>query len=226
MLDTVVFDESWRNIKVSAHTDLYAYDPEDGALLFISLAGNEQAVKAISSAIIAHKTVSIRREGEPERLLNGNPAPRYRIMSTKLAGGPLHQIVADARFYLNNESDSRLVIIPAETPVHEVIYNQVLVNLASPLIPAWAQWVCDRLQQMDRVRDMAGTLRVTEVSVNESTIDEIVSGGIRNGQINFNGQGGAYAGVHQRRDRLSPGFRRDSSPEDPNRSPAPLSTWS
>ena len=99
MLDTVVFEECWRNIKVSAYTDLYAYDPEDGAVLFISLAGNEQAVKAISSAIIACKTFGIRREGQPEHLLNGHPASRYRIMSTKLAGGSLHQIVADSRFW-------------------------------------------------------------------------------------------------------------------------------
>jgi hypothetical protein len=41
MLDTVVFEECWRNIKVSAYTDLYAYNSEDGAVLVISLAGNE-----------------------------------------------------------------------------------------------------------------------------------------------------------------------------------------
>jgi len=55
MLDIVVFEEYWRSIKVSAYTDLYAYDPEDEALLFISLSGNEQAVKAISSAVIVHR---------------------------------------------------------------------------------------------------------------------------------------------------------------------------
>jgi len=196
MLDNVVFEEYWRNIKVSAYTDLYAYDPEDGALLFISLAGNEQAVKAMSSAIIACKTISISSEGQPELLLNGHPASRYRIMSTKLAGGPLHQIVADARFYLNNESDSRLVIIPAETPLHAAVYTQVLANLASPLIPAWAEWLCNRLQEMERLREMAGTLKVVEVAVHDRIVDEIISEGIRLGQINFIEQGGAYAGVH------------------------------
>jgi len=196
MLDTVVFEEYWRNIKVSAYTDLYAYDPEDGAVLFISLAGNEQAVKAISSAIIACKTFIVRRDGQPEHLLNGHPASRYRIMSTKLAGGPLHQIVADARFYANSESDSRLVIISEEREVHEAIYAQVLAPLASPIIPAWAQWACDRFEQMDRLREMGGTLKVAEVRVDEKIIDEIISEGIRMGQINFNEQGGAYAGVH------------------------------
>ncbi len=132
MLDTVVFEECWRNIKVSAYTDLYAYDPEDGAVLFISLAGNEQAVKAISSAIIACKTVTVRREGQPEHLLNGHPASRYRIMSTKLAGGSLHQIVADSRFWVNSNTESRLVIIPADTQPHEAIYSQVLAPLGFP----------------------------------------------------------------------------------------------
>jgi len=196
MLDIVVFEEPWRNIKVSAYTDLYAYDPEDGAVLFISLAGNEQAVKAISSAIIACKTFGIRREEQPEHLLNGHPASRYRIMSTKLAGGSLHQIVADARFWVNLDSESRLVIIPTDTQPHEAIYSQVLTPLASPVIPAWAQWVCDRLEQMDRLREMAGTLRVAKVVADDRIIDEIVSEGIRTGQININKQGEAYAGVH------------------------------
>ncbi len=196
MLDTVVFEEYWRSIKVSAYTDLYAYDPEDGAVLFISLAGNEQAVKAISSAIIACKTFAVRRERQPENLLNGHPASRYRIMSTKLAGGSLHQIVADARFYVNSGAESRLVIIPVDTQAHEAIYSQVLAPLASPVTPAWAQWLCDRLEQADRLREMAGTLRVVEVSVNDLIVDDIVSEGIRMGQINFNKQGGAYAGVH------------------------------
>jgi len=196
MLHTVVFEEYWRNIKVSVYMDLYAYDPEDGAVLFISLAGNEQAVKAISSAIIACKTVSIESEGQPELLLHGHPASRYRIMSTKLAGGPLHQIVADTRFYLSNDSDSRLVIIPTETPMHAGIYSQVLGSLASPLIPAWAEWLCNRLQAMDRQREMAGTLRVVEVAVDDHVVDEIISEGIQMGQIHFNEQGGAYAQFH------------------------------
>jgi hypothetical protein len=196
MLDTVVFEEPWRKIKVSAYTDLYAYDPEDGAVLFISLAGNEQAVKAVSSAIVACKTFSVRREGQPEHLLSGHPASRYRIMSTKLAGGSLHQIVADSRFWANFNTESRLVIVPADAQPHEAIYSQVLAPLASPVIPAWAQWVCERLQQIDVLTEMAGTLRVVDVVVDERTIDEIVSEGIRMGQINFNKQGEAYAGVH------------------------------
>jgi len=195
MLDTVVFEECWRNIKVSAYTDLYAYNVEDGAVLFISLAGNEQAVKAISSAIIAYKTVIIRREGQPEHLLHGHPVSRYRIMSTKLAGGSLHQIVVDSRFWINSNTESRLVIIPTDTQPHKAIYSQVLAPLASPMIPAWGQWAFDRLQQMDRLREMAGTLRIVEVAVDERVVDEIVSEGIRMGQINFN-EGGAYAEVH------------------------------
>jgi hypothetical protein len=193
MLDTVVFKEYWRNIKVSAYTDLYAYDPEDGALLFISLAGNEQAVKAISSAIIACKTISIRCEGEPEHLLDGHPGSRYRIMSTKLAGGPLHQIVADSRFHVNSDKDSRLVVVSEGAQMQEAIYAQVLAPLASPLIPSWAQWLCDRLQEIDRLREMTGTLRVAEVSVDETIVDDIVSDGIRMGRIKFNEQGGIHA---------------------------------
>jgi hypothetical protein len=196
MLDTVVFENFWQNIKVSAYADLYAYDPENGALLFMSLAGNEQAVKAISSAIIACKTVGIRRDCEPEYLIHGHPASQYRIMSTKLPGGSLHQIVADARFFVMSDEESCLVVIPADMQSHEAIYAQVLAPLASPAVPAWSQWLCDRLQQMDRLAEMAGTLRVVEVRVDDRVVDEIVSESIRMGTINFNEQGEAYAGVH------------------------------
>jgi hypothetical protein len=196
MLDRVVFEEYWNHIEVSAYTDFYAYDPENGAVLFMSLAGNEQAVKAISSAIIACKAVSIRREGEPEHIMDGHPASRYRIISTKLAAGSLHQIVADARFYTRSDAESRLVIIPPDVEPHEAIYAQVLAPLASPLIPAWAQWIYGRLQQMDRITEMAGTMGVVEARVDDHIVDELVSEGIRMGQIYFNEQGESYAGIH------------------------------
>jgi hypothetical protein len=62
--------------------------------------------------------------------------------------------------------------------------------------PAWAKWLCHRFEQMDRLKEMAGTLRVVEVAVDDRTIDELISEGVRMGQINFNEQGGAYAGDH------------------------------
>lgn len=196
MLDTVVFENFWQNIKVSACIERYAHDPENDALLFISLAGNEQAVKAISSAIVACKTVGIRREGQSEHLVHGHPASRYRIMSTKLPGGSLHQIVADTRFYANSDGQSRLIVIPDDTQSHEQVYSQVLASLGSPVIPEWSQWIYDRLHQMGRIREMAGPLKVIEVSADDHIFDELVSEGIRMGQIHFNKQGGSYARIH------------------------------
>lgn len=196
MLDLVVFENFWQNIKVSAYTDRYGYDPENDALLFISLAGNEQAVKAISSAIVACKTVGIKCEGQSELLLHGHPAVRYRIVSTKLPGGSLHQIVVDTRFYANSDGESRLVVIPDDTQPHEQVYSQVLASFGSPVIPEWSQWIYDRLHQMGRIREMAGPLKVREVSVDDRIVDELVSEGIRMGQIYFDEQGGSYAGIH------------------------------
>jgi hypothetical protein len=196
MLDLVVFENVWQNIKVSAYTDRYAHDPENEALLFISLAGNEQAVKAVSSAMIACKTVGIRREGRSEQLVHGHPACRYRIMSTKLASGRLHQIVADTRFYSNSDGQPRLIVIPDDRQPHEWIYSQVFASLGSPVISEWSQWIYDRLHQVGRIREMAGPLKVIEVGADEHIVDELVSEGIRMGQIYFNEQGGSYAGIH------------------------------
>jgi hypothetical protein len=117
-------------------------------------------------------------------------------MSTKLLGGSLHQVVADTRFYGNSEGDSRLLVIPIDRQPHEAVYSEILAPLPSPVIPAWSHWIYGRLQEMERIREMAGTLKVAEVRVDDHIVDELVSEGIRMGQISFNEQGGSYAGIH------------------------------
>ena len=46
------------------------------------------------------------------------------------------------------------------------------------------------------MRQMAGTLEVVEVSADETTVDEIVSEGVRTGRISLDRIGGTYAGIH------------------------------
>jgi hypothetical protein len=185
MLDQVIFEVYWKGIKVSAYTDLYAYNPEDSSLLFISLAGTEQAVKAISSAIIGCQTVSIRREGNTEILVHGHPATRFRVLSTKLPGGAVHQLVADTRFFGTSDTEAHLVVIPQDQDVCRVVYSQVLTHLTSPLIPEWAAWICGQLKDMDQMREMEGTLRVVAISADEATVDQIISEGVRMRRISL-----------------------------------------
>lgn len=196
MLDQVVFEEYWRGIKVSAYTDRYAYDPENTSLLFISLAGTEQAVKAISSAVLGYRSLSIFREGNSEIEVTGHPASHFRVLSTKLPSGAVHQLVVDTRFLSNEGTESRLVIIPQSEGISRVVYAQILAHLASPLMPEWAAWICKQLTDRDLMRQMDGTLRVVEVSASESVVDEIISEGVKAGRISLNITGGTYAGIH------------------------------
>lgn len=196
MLDQVIFEDFWRGIKVSAYTDRYAYDPENASLLFISLGGTDQAVKALSSAIIGCRALSIRRDGNEDIEVNGHPASHFRVLSAKLPGGAVHQLVVDTRFFGNEDSGSRLVIIPRSEDVSTIVYSQLLIHLASPLIPEWAAWICEQLRDRDLMRQMDGSLDVVEVSVSESTVDEIVSEGVRAGQISLDRRGGAHARIH------------------------------
>jgi hypothetical protein len=196
MLDRIVFEPYGRGIKVSAYTDRYAYDLEDNSLVFIALAGTEQAVKAISSAIIGGRTVSIIHETNAEISVTGDPASHFRVLSTKLPGGAVHQLVVDTRFFGNENSESRLVIIPQSDDVPRVVHSQVLAHLASPLLPEWVPWICGQLKEVDRMRVMEGTLRVAQVSANEATVDQIVSQGLRTRRISLDGAGGTYVGFH------------------------------
>ena len=196
MLDRIVFEPYGRGIKVSAYTDQYAYDPEDNSLSFISLAGTEQAVKAISSAIIDAQTVSIMDADNSEILLDGHPATHFRILSTKLPGGAVHQIVADTRFFGSDAAGAHLVIVPQDEDASRVVYSQVLTHLASPLLPEWAAWIGGQLTDLDRMWEMDGTLRVAQVSADEAMVDQIVSQGLRTGQICLDEGGGTHAGFH------------------------------
>jgi hypothetical protein len=196
MLDHVVFEEPWRGIKVSVHTDRYAYDLDDNSLVFISLAGTEQAVKAISSAIIGGQTVSIMGADNSEILLDGHPATHFRVLSTKLPTGAVHQLVADTRFFGASQTEAHLVVIPPDQDLSKVVYRQVLTHLASPLLPEWVPWICGQLTNMDRMREMKGTLRVAQVSADEATVDQIVSQGLRTRRISLDGAGGTHVGFH------------------------------
>lgn len=196
MLEQVVFEDYWRGIKVLAYTDLYAYDPENDSLLLISLAATEQAVKAISSAIIGGQTVTIRDEGDKEIPVNGHHASHFRVLSTKLPGGAVHQLVADTRFFAHDEGEAHLVVIPQNQDVSEVVYSQFLTHLASPLIPEWAERICRELKDMEEMREMEGTFKVVEISADEATVDQIIAEGVRMGRINLYGTGGTYAGIH------------------------------
>jgi hypothetical protein len=195
MLDQVVFQEYWGGIKVSVYTDRYAYDSSDDSLLFISLAGTEQAVKAVSSALIGHRIVNITRQGNREIQLHGSPAAHLRVLSTKLPSGAVHQLVADTRFF-GNDTQENCVIIPQGEDLSTVVYSQVLSRLASPLIPEWAPWICAQLKEQGLIQEMAGTLNVVKARIDEPVVDEIISEGVRTGRISLDQTGGTYAGNH------------------------------
>jgi hypothetical protein len=196
MLAQVVFEEDWQGIKVSAYTNLYTYAPQTDSLLFISLAGAEQAVKAISSAIIGNKTVSIKREGDTDIVVSAHPASRFRVLSTKHPGGAVHQLVADAGFFEHEDGGEQLVMIPPNEDTATVVYSQVLAHLASPLVCHWAEWICGQLTDRGHMRELEGTLRVAEIAASEATVDEIISAGVRAGLISLDETGGNHVGFH------------------------------
>jgi hypothetical protein len=195
MLDQVIFQEYWGGIKVSAYTDRYAYDPSDDSLLFISLAGTEQAVKAVSSATIGCRIVSIKREDNREIGLHRSPAAHLRVFSAKLPTGAVHQLVVDTRFF-GNDTMEHCILVPQGEELPRVVYSQMLSHLASPLIPEWAPWICEQLKEQGLIQEMAGTLNVVKARIDEPVVDEIISEGIRTGRISLNKQGDSHAGIH------------------------------
>jgi hypothetical protein len=140
--------------------------------------------------------VSVKADGKRAIQVSGNPAAHVRVFSTKLPNGALHQIVADTRFLDSKDTRGRLVVCPQNEDLLTVVHSQALACLASPLIPDWAAWICGQLKRRGLMREMAGTMRVVELHVDEATVDAIVSEGVRARRISLKGKGTRHVGFH------------------------------
>jgi len=197
MLERVCFVDSRNGNHVEVYTDGYAYDPVSMSLHLVSLAGNDSAVKAVSAAIIGHREVNIHREGKPTLDLSAHYGISYRILSVKLDCGAVHQIVADERFFHPSDQGDHLLVAPPEKELPEVVYQRVLSHVASPLLPEWAEWICSRLSEQRRLKELEGTVKVVEVRAEEYALDQIVSEGIAEKQIELSDRGGIHARLNQ-----------------------------
>ncbi|MFA5032778.1 MAG: hypothetical protein WC614_07145 [bacterium] len=181
MIEKVRYSDDEKRISVEAFTDGYAYD-QYSRLYLLSVAGYDSSVRAITSAFLSWKSVDILTE-KPISLSKGY-AEKYRVLSTKVGNGLLHQIVLADNFFNSSRGD-KLLYIDNEKQTPEIIYNSIKKSYSVPLIPEWSLWLYRRLAQENCLEELRGTKKVIRLNADEEKLDSIVSEGVKNNEISF-----------------------------------------
>lgn len=182
MLEKVRYTDHWKGVDVEAYTDGYAYDGYS-YLYLMSVGGYEARVKAITSALVSGREIDI--IGQNPLALSQDFTQKYRILSTKLESGLLHQVVLAEGFLKSSDKGSKLLYIDKEEHAPEIVYNSIKKNYSVPLILEWSGWLYKKIKQEDCLEELSGTRKVIRLSVSEEELDSFVSEGMKSGEIDF-----------------------------------------
>ena len=181
MLEKVRFRDYDRGLDVEAYTNGYAYD-EYSCPYLLSVGGRDSTVKAVTSALVGGRTVEIMSNRIIE--LNKSYDTRYRILSGRLPGSSLHQVVAEEGFFRSGDTPETLLYVENDNPA-QLVYEAVRGGYPVPVVPDWVDWLYGKLRTKGHVRELKGTLKVLRLSVNEGILDSLISEGVGNGEISF-----------------------------------------
>ncbi len=183
MLEKVQYCNYHRNILVEAYTDAFVFDRYKQVVL-LSLVGQDSAVKSISSAMVSGRELQIsQREGNIT--IEADRNTHYRILSSKLPSGLLHQLVVAEDFLKSENSGRKLIFIPAGTSPAEAVFHHLQQTFAITAIPEWSSWLYERLKEQELIEELEGTVQAVRLWVHEKALDELISEGVRKKEIRF-----------------------------------------
>jgi len=199
MLEKVRHYDHCRGIHIECHTDGYSYS-EYNELYLLSVVGFDSAVKGITSAAVSGREIEIL--SDYVIIIYANRHENYRILSTKLPSGLLHQIVAVESFF-TEEGASKIIYVAESQSVEEAVYHKLQQTYTVPAIPEWAGWLYQKLTENGLVEEFKGTIKVLQLKVHEKSLDELVSEGVKNKEIFFAERRVEDVRTDQQRDGLS-----------------------
>lgn len=176
------YADYYKGVSVEAFTDGYAYD-RYSYLYLLSVAGHDSNVKAITSALVSGRTVEILSEDVIEA--GTAYGKKYRILSTRTPSGLLHQVVLADGLLRSPDGHERLIYVDQEEDVAGAVHEAVRDGYPVPLIPEWSDWLCDRLRKDSYLEELYGKRKVLRLNLSEESLDSMISGGVRNGEIDF-----------------------------------------
>ena len=182
MLERIGYSDYEGGIAVEAFTDGYAFD-EYSRIHLLSVAGHDSSVKAITSALVCGRDLNIRSKNPIE--VGYCFGQQYRILSTKLPDGRLHQLVLAEGFLSSGEKQKTLLYVDDGHDAHEQVYEAVRNQCPVPVIPDWSEWLYERLKEKNYLQELNGTKKVLMLNVEEESLDELISDGVKSGEITF-----------------------------------------
>ena len=177
--------DSTKGIHVEAFTDGFIYDKWEQIYL-LSVAGQDSAVKAITSCVISGIPIEVITE-EKEIDLNSIYREEYRIISAKLPSDLTHQVVFANQFFEDNGDEEKLVFVGAglgNDPA-TVTFHKIQRSFPVPLIPEWKDWLYKVLKEEEVVEELQGNIQCLKLKVNEVMLDSIISEGVACGELVF-----------------------------------------
>jgi hypothetical protein len=182
MLEKVRYVDHYRGINVEAFTDGYAYG-EYGDLYLLSVGGHDGNVKAITSAAVSGNRIQILSKEVIEAWAAFRQ--KYRIISAKMPGGLLHQLVFAESICMPPDGREKLLYVDGHEHPSRAVYQAVRSGYPVPLIPEWSQWLYETLRRENHVEELLGNRKVLRLRLNEELLDSLVSEGVRDGEITF-----------------------------------------
>ena len=181
MLEKVRLWDYRQGFNIGAYTDGYSYE-EYGRLYLLSVVGQDSSVKAITSGLVSSREAEIL---STQAISVFAPSYcKYRILGTKLRCGQLHQIILVDSFF-NPEGQERLLFVEDEREKAQVLYQQINKRFPVPLVPQWSQWLYRKLREQGAFEELEGNIKVIKLNVSEQVLDELISEGVRSGEIEF-----------------------------------------
>jgi hypothetical protein len=109
---------------------------------------------------------------------------KYRILSSKLPGAALHQVVAEEGFFRSPDRPENLLYVDRADPAR-LVYEAVRTGYPVPMVPEWSGWLYRKLRREGYVHELQGSRKVLRLRLDEETLDLLISEGVSNGEISF-----------------------------------------
>jgi len=150
---------------------------------YASLFGLLGAVKAISAALVAGKSVSLHVPGKFKKIVSKQFGRKYCMISKRLPSRALNTVVIADYMILSHERQFCFLAQGSENPVDR-FYSQLVYRTEVPLHASWAQWLWDEFCR----QKWTGPLRCFRVQsyavrFTDNKLSELLKRGIQTKQI-------------------------------------------
>lgn len=153
-------------------------------LYYASLFGSLGAVRAISAALVAGKSVALHVPGEFRKSVTKQFGRKYRMVSKRLPSRALNVIVLIDYIILSHKHHFCFVVQGSDTPVVDRFFSQLVYRTKVPLHVSWAQWLWDEFCKKEWATKLkCFRIQSYYVKFEDAKLSQLLKQGIQTKQI-------------------------------------------